>query len=269
MKLIISLIAIVVFILSCGTPIQRSSTNTHIIFNKPSVGYSIDVTRIPEGWLYHFRRGDSIDCYVPLGVLPREVQALVEESLTDTCIHTDMVFPLKDKMFGKFFFMDVTFDGEPEFIVSTQGHDYLEFISYNITERKENSYGISLDYVHPMDFIFYGYYGLHGIANVDFDADATYQNDRLIEHLAVGPQFDSVNKTVTLSGYSGVGGSFEYLYKYVGDGQYQLQQEKRRESAPVYEDGYCVDVLTMERIYKPHPTVKDSMILVSETRCDL
>lgn len=249
---------IVVFsVVSCTSQPNCARNSLHVYFDKPSAGYEIEIISFPQGggWLYHFQRGDSVDCFVPLTTIPKEIESMIAKAPLDTSFHTDLVFSVEDKMYKDFFFKDVNFDNEPEFVVTSLGNDWQDFSCYDLVERRAFDPRVALDFVTPIDFDFYGNYGIY-----------LYPEDRLLKNYN-GPKFNYKDRTIILSGYSGAFGKFEFKYQYVGANQYKELWYKDYETVPIYDKDYnCIDTYQIVRTYRPHATIKDSLVLVSEKR---
>lgn len=99
-------------------------------------GYHISIISNEEICLFHFERGDSISRYFAIHELPFECRDY-EDSVGVFAI--DIEFPVckLDTLDGNcppMFFMDVNFDGEEEFVVSSQGYNRVYYASFDLVK---------------------------------------------------------------------------------------------------------------------------------------
>ena len=103
-------------------------------------GYDISILKTDDLCLWRLQRGDSIDRY--LALLP----------LTGEKVDEVTEIPTKIELTGEFgesFFMDVNFDGEPDFIVPYIGYDHTLFACYDLVNG--NRYEPCIGFLSPMN----------------------------------------------------------------------------------------------------------------------
>ena len=113
--------------------------------NHPN-GYDISILETKDLCLWHFERGDSINRYLALHGLPSNI-----ELTSDSCA-MEIDLPTKQELtgrYGDFFFMDVNFDGEPDFIVPYIGYNSTLFACFDLVNGNNNEPCIGL--LSPMD----------------------------------------------------------------------------------------------------------------------
>ena len=113
--------------------------------NHPN-GYDISILKTKDLCLWHFERGDSINRYLALHGLPSNI-----ELTSDSCA-MEIDLPTKQELtgrYGDFFFMDVNFDGEPDFIVPYIGYNNTRFACFDLVNGNNNEPCIG--FLSPMD----------------------------------------------------------------------------------------------------------------------
>lgn len=115
-------------------------------------GYSITVLKNNDLCLWRFQRGDSINRYLALHQLPLGVESSISDSIG--IFSRGFEIPTLDTLsedlyYNPFFFMDVNFDGEAEFVVAHQGYNRTYYTCFDLVNgnRHEPSIGI----LSPMD----------------------------------------------------------------------------------------------------------------------
>ena len=120
-------------------------SNVINLTNHPN-GYDISILKTKDLCLWHFERGDSINRYLALHGLPSDI-----EFTADTC-SMEIDLPTKTELTGRFgecFFMDVNFDGEPDFIVPYIGYNTTLFACFDLVNGNWNEPCIG--FLAPMD----------------------------------------------------------------------------------------------------------------------
>lgn len=112
-----------------NTTFLGDSVLTVILSNKPN-GYSISILMNKDLCLWHFQRGDTIDRYLALLGLPRAL----EDSLRDSIgiVTRELPIATLDSLNGDFFFMDVNFDGEEDFVVTLPGYNRVYYTCFDL-----------------------------------------------------------------------------------------------------------------------------------------
>lgn len=138
--------------------------------NHPN-GYDISILKTKDLCVWHFERGDSINRYLALHGLPSNI-----ELTSDSC-SMKIDLPTKRELtgrYGDFFFMDVNFDGEPEFIVPYIGYNSIRFACFNLVDGNNNEPCIG--FLTPMDQEPFTYFisGDRGETKFDYENKSIY-----------------------------------------------------------------------------------------------
>ena len=126
-----------------NTSFFGDSVLTIISNNRPN-GYSITILKNKDLCIWHFQRGDSINRYLALDDIPYFRGDYVGDSIGVYTRNIDI--PTSDTLIdngdfyvvGPYFFMDVNFDGEAEFILSTLGHKRIYYVCFDLLNGNEN-----------------------------------------------------------------------------------------------------------------------------------
>lgn len=145
-------------------------SNVISLTNHPN-GYDISILKTKDLCLWHFERGDSINRYLALHGLPSNI-----ELTSDSC-SMEIDLPTKRELtgrYGDFFFMDVNFDGEPEFIVPYIGYNSTLFACFDLVNGNWNEPCIG--FLAPMDKEPFTYFiaGERGKTEFDYENKSIY-----------------------------------------------------------------------------------------------
>lgn len=122
-----------------------------IVSSNKSNGYDISIIASDDLCLWHFRRGDSINRYLALHKMPLDFDSWRGDSIGT--YKRDITIPsIKRNFDGKepdFFFMDVNFDGEKEFVVKYPGYSNTYYACFDLFNG--NSHEPCIGFLSPMD----------------------------------------------------------------------------------------------------------------------
>ncbi len=105
--------------------------------NSPN-GYSITVLKNGDVGIWHFQRGDSVNCYLALNQLPADLERELSDKSGSFNERFDI--PVTKELAGDMFFMDINFDGEEEFIVSRMGYNRTYYACYDLVDGETDFY---------------------------------------------------------------------------------------------------------------------------------
>lgn len=135
-----------------NTSFFGDSVLTILSSDRPN-GYSISILKNKDLCLWHFQRGDTINRYLALPYVPFHIE---EDFLDTTGVFTcDFELPILNKLsentyYGNpYFFMDVNFDGEAEFIVAYEGFNRIYYACFDLVNG--NRYDSWAGFLSPMD----------------------------------------------------------------------------------------------------------------------
>lgn len=120
-----------------------------IISSNTSNGYQVKIFKSKDLILLNLTRGDSINQYIPLNMIPQSLvnvsdlsDIIGEEADVDKSIGTyvrEISIPVEKECLGRgIFFMDVNFDGEEELLVEHPGYNRIYFACFDIVYGNSN-----------------------------------------------------------------------------------------------------------------------------------
>lgn len=115
-------------------------------------GYSITVLKNNDLCLWRFQRGDSINRYLALHRLPLSIEYSILDSIGIISRSLDIptLDTLSEDLYDKpYFFMDVNFDGEAEFVVAHQGYNRIYYACFDLVNG--NRHESCIGFLSPMD----------------------------------------------------------------------------------------------------------------------
>lgn len=110
-------------------------------------GYSISILKNKDLCLWHFKRGDSISRYLALHGMPYDVESSILDSIGTFTRYFDI--PTLDTLSQDFFFMDVNFDNEVEFVVAHEGWNRIYYACFDLVNG--NRHESCVGFLSPMD----------------------------------------------------------------------------------------------------------------------
>lgn len=141
---IIVVLALMTIFIGCQQKIERTKTEISFWGDSTAVfiakeqqnGYDISIIFNKELCLIHFERGDSISRYCALHRLPDDLECYSDSV---GVFSVDLKFPVLEVDTLKwaddipdFFFMDVNFDGEEDFVVEHHGYNRAYYACFDL-----------------------------------------------------------------------------------------------------------------------------------------
>lgn len=208
------------------------STLTIVSSNKTN-GYKVKIFQSRDLILLNLTRGDSINQYVPLYMIP---QSLVYDSDIDDLIWDgvsvgdsigtyvrEINIPVEKEALGRgIFFMDVNFDGEEELLVEHPGYNRIYFACFDIVNGIPN---VTPGILHAMDDEPY-----NNIVSTNYPSDAVGEIDTY---------FDYVDKSIHIFEQMGCCSHVETWCKLIAEDEWEKPSVKiiRREEVDYAADG--------------------------------
>lgn len=216
------------------------STLTIISSNK-SNGYQVKIFQSKDLILLNLTRGDSINQYVPLDMIPEslvydsDIRDLIWDGVSvGDSIGTyvrDINIPVEKEKLGRgLFFMDVNFDGEEELLVECLGYNRIYFACFDIVNGISN---VTPGILHAIDDEPY-----NNIVSTNYPTEIVGEIDTY---------FDYDNKTIHIFEQMGCCAHVETWCELVADYEWEKPSIKvvRRE-----EIDYTADGRQLTKIYR-------------------
>ena len=227
------------------------STLTIISSDQPN-GYKVKIFQSKDLILLNLTRGDSINQYVPLHMIPQslvsdsDIKDLIgnEVSVGDnigTFVREINIKVEKEKLGRGIFFMDVNFDGEEELLVEHPGYNRIYFACFDIVNGIAN---VTPGILHAMDYEPY-----NNIVSTEYSSDMVGEIDTY---------FDYTKKTIHIFEQMGCCSHVETWCEFISDYEWEPPTAKvvRRE-----EIDYTVDGRKLTRFYE---RVEGKLVLTKE-----